>query len=102
LKALEQIIFKYEFKNNEFFKWHNYLNSTIETIIPDNPLNYMRVDGAIIDKSGNLFLANMDLGAGIKVLLNDGVTWTQLSYPEVAKPNLGQILIFSHIKIHES
>ncbi len=81
----------YEFKNNEFFKWHNYLNSTIETIIPDNPFNYMRVDGAVIDKSGNLFLANM--GKNIKVLLNDGVTWTELSYPEAAKPNLGQILI---------
>jgi len=82
----------YEFKNDAFVNWYNYLNSTIQTIVSGNPYRYMRLDGAIFDKDGNLFLSNTNVNAAIKVLLKDG-TWTQLTYPDAAKPTLGRILI---------
>ena len=48
----------FEFKNNVFKNWHNFTNSTIENIDPNAPFNYMRLDGAIYDKDGNLFMVN--------------------------------------------
>lgn len=82
----------YEFKNDAFVNWYNHLNSTLETVIANNPYRFIRLDGAIFDQDGNLFLANIGVNAAIKVLLKDG-TWTQLTYPEAAKPTLGRILI---------
>jgi hypothetical protein len=82
----------YEFKDNAFFKWHNHLNSTLETVVPANPTNYIRLDGAIFDESGNLFVANIGPDAGIKLLTKNGV-WKQLLYPESSKPGFTNILI---------
>ncbi|MGB4413750.1 MAG: two-component regulator propeller domain-containing protein [Paludibacter sp.] len=82
----------YEFKNDAFVNWYNHLNSTLETVIANNPYRFIRLDGAIFDQDGNLLLANIGVNAAIKVLLKDG-TWTQLTYPEAAKPTLGRILI---------
>ena len=82
----------YEFKNNQFSQWYNHLNSTLQTIIPGDPLNYIRLDGAIYDKDGNLFLSNTNVSAAIKVLMKDG-TWKQLTYPHAAKPTMGKIVI---------
>jgi len=89
----------YEFKNNVFTNWYNYLNSTIESQIPAAPYYYMRLDGAIFDKSSNLFFANMTGGksVGVKVLRADG-TWTKFlySFPNITQseiPTLGRILI---------
>ncbi len=82
----------YEFNNDAFVNWYNHLNSTLETVIANNPYRFIRLDGAIFDQDGNLFLANIGVNAAIKVLLKDG-TWTQLTYPEAAKPTLGRILI---------
>ena len=43
----------YEFKNNEFYKHHDHINSNgvIESVIPSNPYRYMRLDGAVDRKS---------------------------------------------------
>jgi hypothetical protein len=89
----------FEFKNNAFSQWYNNLNSTIETVASDNPLHYMRLDGAIFDKDENLLIVNMTGGksVGIKILLANG-TWTKLlySFPNVAQlliPTLGRIMI---------
>ena len=84
----------YEFKNNEFYKWHNHLNSTIEghPLVPNDPYHYMRLDGAVFDNQGNLFLANSAVSASVKVLTSSG-TWTQLKYPNGAQETLGKILI---------
>lgn len=82
----------YEFKKDKFVNWYNHLNSSLETIIASNPFRYIRLDGGIYDKSGNLFIANSNVGAAIKVLLNNGI-WTQLVYPNAAKPTLGKIMI---------
>lgn len=82
----------YEFKNDVFVNWYHHLNSTLETVISNNPYRFIRLDGAIFDQDGNLFLANIGVNAAIKVLLKDG-TWTQLAYPDAAKPTLGRIMI---------
>lgn len=83
----------YEFKNNAFVKLYNESNSTINSIYPGDPL-YMRLDGAVYDKKGNLFLANSQVASCIKVLLANG-TWTQLNYPNTVQPTLGKIIINS-------
>jgi hypothetical protein len=83
----------YEFKDNVYVNWYNYLNSPIETIIPTDPFHYMRLDGAIFDKNNNLFLTNTSAANGVKVLLADG-TFHKLYYPCTnLKPTLGKILI---------
>ncbi len=83
----------YEFKNNSFFKWYNNTNSALETIIPTDPFNFIRLDGAIYDQQRNLFVANSTVASGIKVLLSNG-TWTQLTFPCVAiRATLGKIMI---------
>jgi hypothetical protein len=83
----------YEFRNNVFSKLYNESNSSINSIFPGNQ-DYMRLDGAVYDKQGNLFLANSAVSACIKVLLANG-TWTQLNYPNTLQPTLGKILINS-------
>ena len=84
----------YEFRNNAFYKWHNHTNSTIRGHIgvPGDPWHYTRLDGAIYDASGNLFLANSAVDAKIKVLLKNGV-WTELKYSKISNDVLGKILI---------
>jgi len=86
----------YEFKNNEFFKWYNHTNSTLESVLTDSYFNYMhytRLDGAIYDNQGNLLIANSGAAKGIKVLSSNG-DWNQLYYSGVSsRPTIGQILI---------
>jgi len=82
----------YEFKNNVLYKWYNETNSTIKSIFPGNN-TYIRLDGAIWDKLGNLWLTNSSVSGSIKVLLANG-TWSQLNYPGLqSKATLGKILI---------
>jgi hypothetical protein len=83
----------YEFKNNAFINWYNNTNSSIETIIPSDPFNYMRLDGAVFDQDGNLFFTNSIMANGIKVRLANG-EWTKLTYPCVSgRATLGKIMI---------
>jgi len=89
----------YEFKDNSFFQWHNYLNSAVETVDTKDPFWYMRLDGAKYDQDGNLLFVNMSAkkSVEIKILLADG-TWSKLVYlfPEITQPvipTLGNILI---------
>jgi len=83
----------YEFKNNKFIQWYNTLNSTLETIVPNDPFNYTRLDGSILDAQGNLFMTNSYVSEGIQVLLADG-TWKKLYYSQASLlPTIGSILI---------
>lgn len=84
----------YEFRNNEFYKWYNYKNSLIEhhPAVPNNPNNYTRLDGAVLDQQGNLFFSNSSVAYSVKVLLANGA-WSQLRYPNGAQETLGKILI---------
>ena len=84
----------FEFENNSFSKWHNALNSTIENIVPSNPFDYMRLDGAIYDKEGNLFVVNTGTESAIKILMKDG-KWEQLTYPGARNTTMGQLTISS-------
>jgi sugar lactone lactonase YvrE len=82
----------YEFRNNEFYKWHHYLNSTIETVVESDPFSYMRLDGAVFDKKGNLYLVNSGAGSAIKILDKEG-TWHQLRFTGATNPTMGDFLI---------
>ncbi len=82
----------YEFRNNEFFKWHNPTNSTLETIIENQPFLYTRLDGATFDSNGNLFLLNSSVNGGIKILTPEGV-WQKIGNAELNKPTLGKLII---------
>lgn len=82
----------YEFKDNQFNFWHNYTNSTLTSVVAGDPHSYTRLDGAIFDTNGNLYVANMWSSSPIKILLNTG-EWIQLNYPSGQKPTLGKIII---------
>ncbi len=83
----------YEFRDTTLVKWHNVTNSTLETIIPAAPYDYTRIDGAVCDNQGNVFLANSSVSTGIQLLQTDG-TWKKLNYSGAAlKPTLGSMLI---------
>jgi len=86
----------YEFKNNIFFKYHNFTNSTIENLF--GSYQYQMMGGSILDQDGNLWLLNEYAKYGIKVYLADG-TWTQLTYPGVNnKPSMGGMIISNQNK----
>jgi len=82
----------FEFRNNEFFKWHNPTNSTLETIFENQPFIYTRLDGATFDTNGNLFLLNSSVNGGIQILSAEGV-WGKFGNPELNKPTLGKLII---------
>lgn len=81
----------YEFKNDEFFKYHNFTNSTVEAL--SGNYQYQMLDGTTFDKYGNLWFVNENVEYGIKVRLADG-SWTQLTFPGArTMPTLSKILI---------
>ncbi len=84
----------YEFRDDEFYKWHNHNNSTLNSIFPGqgSEYNYIRLDGAIFDENNNLWIANTSSSSPIKILNNEG-EWLQLNYSEARFPTLGPILI---------
>ena len=85
----------YEFKNNKFENknsWYNNLNSSLETILQNEPFRYIRLDGAVFDSNKNLFMTNSYVSGGVQIRLANG-TWTKLTNPEFFKPTLGKILI---------
>ena len=87
----------YEFRNDRFHK--RYLHELTPAANPAD--RFTRLDGAIFDSSGNLFVANSNFNIGIEVLLNaldnnEGRReWVQLPYDAVRLPTLGPILINS-------
>ena len=94
----------FEFKNDEFFKWHNFENSTIETIYPSDPITsylYMRMTGGVYDSDGNVWFANTSSSNSVKVLGKNG-NWMKLGNKSINdKPTLGDILISSNNPNHK-
>ncbi|MDO9152975.1 MAG: T9SS type A sorting domain-containing protein [Paludibacter sp.] len=82
----------YEFKNNAFSNWYNFTNSTIETIVLNDPYYYMRLDGAVFDPEGNLFMVNSATSNNLKVLTKTG-EWLQLKVSATTKDMMGKIVI---------
>ncbi|MCQ2110370.1 MAG: Por secretion system protein [Bacteroidaceae bacterium] len=86
----------YEFRNDKFIKLHTWNNSGLTTIIPDDPFNYVSVDGLKYDKDGNLWMFNNEVDTIIKILKKDG-TWTGLYYPQIkGMPTMKQFLFDSN------
>lgn len=86
----------YEFRNEKFIKHYTWNNSGLTTIIPENPFNFVSVDGLKYDKDGNLWMFNNEVDTVIKVLKKDG-TWAGLYYPELkGKPTMKQFLFDSN------
>lgn len=85
----------YEFREDQFYKWHNVDNSTIETILPNGAEKYyyMRMNGGNFDKTGNIWFSNSMTPSGIQILKSDG-TWTKMSNQKISGlPTLSEILI---------
>ncbi|MDR3706200.1 MAG: two-component regulator propeller domain-containing protein [Paludibacteraceae bacterium] len=74
----------YEFRNDAFYKRYNYTNSTIEYAFSANPDLTQNLDGVCIDKNNNIWMSDEQVSNSLKILQKDG-TWSQLSYPELAK-----------------
>lgn len=82
----------FEFRDDKFYKWHNHTNSTLETILPHNPLNYIRVDGFAFDSEGNLFMTNSYVGNYLQMLKPDG-SWKGFDYPKKVFTNFSSVVI---------
>ncbi|MBR3916172.1 MAG: Por secretion system protein, partial [Bacteroidaceae bacterium] len=74
----------YEFRNGEFVKHYNHLNSPLETVVPDPAAasRYVRVPMVKFDKEGNLWCINTGVKDIVKILKKDG-TWTSLYYKDI-------------------
>ena len=83
----------YEFQNNAFVR--RYLSDVFEDASGVNPDYYSRVDGAVFDEQGNLFVANSSSNKGaIKVLQKSNGTWLHRTYEGLDNAaTLGKILI---------
>jgi hypothetical protein len=82
----------FEFRNDQFVKWHTHKNSPFVNVFDFVPYSYIRLDGATFDAEGNLWLCNMFDANAIKILTAGG-QWKTLYYAESNKPTLGNILI---------
>ncbi len=85
----------YEFRNDEFYKWHHHYNSALNSIFPGTGSEYLyiRLDGAVFDQNNNLYIANSNVNNLVKILTLDN-EWKELHYPEIANlPTVGAILI---------
>ena len=74
----------YEFRNGEFVKHYNHLNSPLETVVsnPAAASRYVRVPMVKFDKEGNLWCINTGVKDIVKILKKDG-TWTSLYYKDI-------------------
>jgi hypothetical protein len=94
-----------EFKKNLFYKCHNSENSPLKTILPGR---YCRVDGAIYDSEGNLWLLNShynpfapaatrDLPDSSLLILKKDGTWFHPFYSKLkTSPTWNSILFTSN------
>lgn len=82
----------FEFRDDQFVKWHHHKNSPFVNVFDFVPYSYIRLDGATFDKNGNLWLCNMFDANALKILKASG-EWTSLNFAESNKPTLGNILI---------
>lgn len=87
----------FEFKNNVFYQRYSASNmgDIFETAISSNPDGYTRLDGAVFDAQGNLFVANTrSIKGAIKVLTASDDSWHNCSYSGLDyAATLGKILI---------
>lgn len=89
----------YEFKNLDFINRYDYSNSTLKTILPDNPnkMNYVRCSALTYDNDHNLWMSNNEVDSIINVLKSDG-KWIHFYYPELANTTICDVIIFDQKK----
>lgn len=86
----------YEYRDDKFFKWYNFENSTIESIFSGS-YYYMRMGGGTYDADGNIWFSNSMVSGAIQILRQDG-TWTKLDSPILQGATLGSILVLNQDK----
>jgi len=94
----------YEFRKNRFYKLYNQNNSPIITVLPGS---FCRVDGAVFDNEGNLWVLNSTYGVNsvlsdttIWVLRAGGTEWTPMPYSSMpGAPTWGSLLFTSNHQI---
>lgn len=85
----------YEFRNKEFVKHYNHLNSPLESVLKTGAYieRYVRIPTVEFDNEGNLWCINTGVKNTVKIFKKDG-SWLSLNYkelenlPTVAKPLL--------------
>jgi len=94
----------YEFRNNRFYTLHNQYNSPLITVLPGT---FCRVDGAVFDDEGNLWVLNSTFGVNsvlsdtsIWVLKAGETEWTPMQYSSMpGAPTWGSLLFTSNDQI---
>ncbi len=90
----------YEFKDNQFHTLHNQHNSPLISVLPGP---FCRIDGAVFDDEGNLWVLNSTYGVNsvisdttIWVLKAGGSDWKSMYYPSMpGAPTWGSLLFTS-------
>lgn len=90
----------YEFRDNRFFTLYNQHNSPLLSVLPGP---FCRVDGAVFDNEGNLWVLNSTYGVNsvlsdttIWVLMAGGTEWKSMRYRSMpGAPTWGSILFTS-------
>lgn len=74
----------YEFRNKEFVKHYNHLNSPLESVLKTGAYieRYVRIPTVEFDNEGNLWCINTGVKNTVKILKKDG-SWLSLNYKEV-------------------
>ena len=74
----------YEFEKGNFIKNYNYTNSSLATILPNDPrpYNYVSCSGLTYDAEGNLWMLNNEVDTIFKIMKPDG-KWVRLYYSEI-------------------
>lgn len=84
-----------EFKNGQFIKRYNNLNSPLETAIPQQPEEpYTRIGGMAFDRDNLLWITNAQSSKGLHSLSPAG-EWKSYELPEVAglQFTIGQVIV---------
>lgn len=76
----------YEFRNGEFVKHYNHLNSKLESVVKSGAYieRYIRIPMVKFDSDGNLWCINTGVDNIVKILKKDG-QWISLDYKDIKK-----------------
>ncbi len=86
----------YELIDDQIVRFYNHLNSPLEDIAATDPNRVtVRVSGSVLDREGNLWVANVLSNSRLKKLSPSG-TWTSFDINELYldnKPGMGEVVI---------
>lgn len=87
----------YEFRDNKYSKLYTNKNSPLESTVPGDSSNYIRIDGATFDPDDNLWVLCSNSNNPVQVLLKEGdySNWASINYPEMPKSETWNSILFS-------